>query len=341
MLVDEARHQQRDVLGPLAQRRQLHRHDVEAVEEVLAKRSLLHHPGEVRVGGGNDPYVHLHRACIADAFELPLLQHAEHLHLQRRGHGADLVEEERALVGLLDAALPRTDRAGEGAAHVTEQLGFEQRLGDRAAVDRDEPLLAPRAALVDRAGHHLFAGAGLARDQHRRAGRRHRVDQLVERPHRRALANHGAQAEALVQLLPEIGVLVLQAPLLDGRPHDVQQLVELEGLGDEVGGAALDDVNGVLHGGVTGDDDRDDPGVAVDGRGNHLASVDARQAQVGNDDVEGKPLQIGKRRFARGGLRNLETLVPEPFRHHFPQRIFVVYEKDIWFGIRHLGEIVN
>ena len=73
----------------------------------------------------------------------------------------------------------------------------------------------------------------------------------------------------------------------------------------------------------------------------HLAAVDARQAQVRDDDIEGKPLQLGQRRLARCGLRHLETLVPKPFRDHFPQRIFIVYEKDIWFGIRHLGVIVK
>ncbi len=87
--------------------------------------------------------------------------------------------------------------------------------------------------------------------------------------------------------------------------------------------------------------DCDDSGVAVEGCGNHLAPVDARQTQVGNDHIEGEALQIFKRRFPRSGLRNLKPLVPEPFRDHGAQGIFIVYEKDIWFGIRHLAEIVK
>jgi hypothetical protein len=39
------------------------------------------------------------------------------------------VEEERPLVRLLEASLARADGAGERAAHVPEELGFEQRLG--------------------------------------------------------------------------------------------------------------------------------------------------------------------------------------------------------------------
>ena len=54
-------------------------------------------------------------------------------------------------------------RPGEGAALVAEQLGLEQPLGDGGAGDRDERLVAPRAGVVEGAGHQLLAGAGLAR----------------------------------------------------------------------------------------------------------------------------------------------------------------------------------
>ena len=87
---------------------------------------------------GDHADVDLDRVRVADALELALLEHAQQLRLQRRAHRPDLVEEERALVRLLEAALPGADRAGERAAHVAEQLGLEQRLRNRAAVDRDE-----------------------------------------------------------------------------------------------------------------------------------------------------------------------------------------------------------
>ena len=56
----------------------------------------------------------------------------------RRRHLADLVEEEHAAVGLLDAARLGADGAGERAALVAEQLRLEQLIGQRRAVDRDE-----------------------------------------------------------------------------------------------------------------------------------------------------------------------------------------------------------
>ena len=84
------------------------------------------------------------------------------LDLQRHAHRAHFVEEERAAMRLLDPPLARADRAGERAAHVAEQLGLEQRLRDRAAVDRDEALRAARAVVMNGPRHDLFAGAGLA-----------------------------------------------------------------------------------------------------------------------------------------------------------------------------------
>jgi hypothetical protein len=55
---------------------------------------------------------------------------------------------------------------------MAEQLALDQRLGERAAVDRDERPVSPFAQLVHVASHDLLAGPGLADDQGRRlAGR--------------------------------------------------------------------------------------------------------------------------------------------------------------------------
>ncbi len=84
---------------------------------------------------------------------------------------ADLVEEERAAVGLLEAADPALVGAGERALLVTEELALEERLGERGAVERDERLLRARPELVDRARELALARAALARDEHGRARR--------------------------------------------------------------------------------------------------------------------------------------------------------------------------
>jgi hypothetical protein len=65
-------------------------------------------------------------------------------------HLADLVEEERAAVSLLEFPLPRGDGPREGPALVTEELALEQGVGDAGAVDRDEGLVAAVALVVER-----------------------------------------------------------------------------------------------------------------------------------------------------------------------------------------------
>ena len=142
-------------------------------------------PAEVAVGRGDHAHVHLDRVRIADALELALLQHAQQLHLQRRAHRPDFVEEERALVRLLEPSLAVADRAGERAAHVAEELGFEQRFGNGAAVERDEAMHAARAVVVNRARDDFLAGAGLAGDEDRAGGGGDRLEELKQPRHRR------------------------------------------------------------------------------------------------------------------------------------------------------------
>ena len=69
--------------------------------------------------------------------------------------------------------------------------------------------------------------------------------------------------------------------------------------------------------------------------------LDARQAKVRDDDVEGEALQLLERRLAGRRLDHLESFVGQPFRDHAPQRLLVIDEEDIWLGIRHLRRIVK
>ena len=93
-----------DVLDPLAQRRQTQRHDVEAEEQILAEQALLDQDAQVLVGGGDDAHVGLDRRAAADGRVLALLQHAQQARLRLHRHVADLVEEQRAALGLLETA---------------------------------------------------------------------------------------------------------------------------------------------------------------------------------------------------------------------------------------------
>src|SRR5436190_377979 len=51
--------EERDVLAPVTQRRQQDRHDLQAIEKVLAKRAALHQLLEIAVGRRDHAYVDL------------------------------------------------------------------------------------------------------------------------------------------------------------------------------------------------------------------------------------------------------------------------------------------
>ena len=102
------------------------RKDVEPVKEILAKGLFAHRLEQIAVAGGNDPNVDLNRRAAADPLTFALLQHAEELGLNLEGDFTDLVEEDRAAVGQLEAAEAFGEGAGEGAFFMAEQLTLHQ-----------------------------------------------------------------------------------------------------------------------------------------------------------------------------------------------------------------------
>ena len=71
------------------------------------------------------------------------LQDAQNLGLRARAHVADFVEEQRAPIGLFEAADALPVGAGESALLVAEELRLEQIFLERRAVHLDE---VPRRA---------------------------------------------------------------------------------------------------------------------------------------------------------------------------------------------------
>ena len=84
------------------------------------------------MGRGDDPRVDADRPRAAEALDLALLEHAQQLDLDLDRQVADLVEEQRRVIGELEAPdLPR-QRAGEGPLLAAEQLALDQRRRDGA-----------------------------------------------------------------------------------------------------------------------------------------------------------------------------------------------------------------
>ena len=222
----------------------------------------------------------------ADPAELAGLERAEDLDLGRRAHLADLVQEQGALVRRLEEPVLETVGAREGAALVAEELALEEGVLERAAVDDRQGRGRARAVGVERPGDQLLAGAALALDQDRGERPRGLVDQGEHALDSRAPADD--LREGVVGLERRLEVQGLAPPdgLLVGRPEDVVQVLEVEGLGDEVEGAVSGDFRGRGHGAAGGgDDDLRRRGHGAD-RPERVRSRHAGQVQVEKGDAD-------------------------------------------------------
>jgi hypothetical protein len=97
-----------------------------------------------------------------------VVEEVQQLGLCRGQELADLVEEDRAARGRGEQSPPILVRAGVSALHRSEELPFEERVGNRRAIHRDEGAVRAPSGLVDRPRHHVLADPGLAHDEDRR-----------------------------------------------------------------------------------------------------------------------------------------------------------------------------
>ena len=160
-------HQQRQVLGMLGQRWSTDQEDRQPVVEVGAKEARLGVQGQRPVSGCQDAHVHLQLFVVAHPLQLAALDKAEEFGLQRQRHLADLVQKQRAPVGGFDTSGAPLHRPGKCAARVAEQLRFEQRFGNRSAVDDHKRHAAAGRQAVQSLGNQFLAGAGGSFNQHR------------------------------------------------------------------------------------------------------------------------------------------------------------------------------
>src|SRR6185436_14011895 len=125
---------------------------------------------QVSIGGGDDADVDADWPRASQSQELTLLEYTQELRLRRRRHLGHFVEEQYPARGQLNLARLRLLCASECAALESEELGLEELLRQRCAIDRDEWAAPSRRLLVDESGDDFLAGARLALQARRRFG---------------------------------------------------------------------------------------------------------------------------------------------------------------------------
>src|SRR5271168_5552782 len=285
--IKERAGEQRNIFAAFAQGRQVDGDDAETVVEVLAEAAFGDFLGEIFVGGGNDAHVHVAFFGAAERADFSFLQDAVELHLHGEAHVADLVHEKRAAVCSLKKAAAIFIGAGEGAAQVAEEFGFEQRFGKRAAIDGDEGSFRAGAIFVDGAGDEFFTGAAFSGDQHATGLGGDGFDQIEEVAHFGAGADDVIESGEAAELAAELAGFLAQRLIFGDAFHGGAQLVEQAIAFDYVAvGAEVHGVNGGVHGGDAGNKDEDRRGRNFLGILQQLDAIHIGHADVGDDDVE-------------------------------------------------------
>src|SRR5579875_1373832 len=213
----------------------------------------------------------------------------------------------------------RAHGARERALLVAEQLRLEQALGHRAAIDRDEGLVAAGARAVDRARQQLLARAALAGDEHARVGPCDHVRLRQLLLHERAARDDlGAP------------VLVRGAEARDAQRllHLVQQLLLVDGLGEESEGAHLRRLHRIGNRAVCGEYNDLQPRPAMLQLLEQPDAIHLIHAQVGDHEVGTEAARGGERLNAALGGFHVIALRAQADREEAQQAGVVIDHED-------------
>ncbi len=231
----------------------------------------------------------------ADLLKAAGLYEAQQLGLKADVHLADFVEEKRAAVGQCRRSLTVGDGAGEGALDVPENLAFHQLLGDGGAVEGDERLAVSRAALVERLGADILAGAGLAGDEHGGLAGRGAVDDPVYPLHGKRRADEAAELAAAEVFLEGLGQMLT----FEGVAQGVDKAVGVERLDDEVEGPLLHRLHRYVDGAVGGDHHHGSRHSPLVYMAQYVEAVHVGQLEI-EDNRLGQALADGRERLSAG-----------------------------------------
>ena len=200
--------EQRKIFFAIRQPRRLNFHHGETVVQILPKTFLGDGGPQVVIRGGNDANIHFAGAQRSHSLHFLILEHAQELRLRGERHISDLIQKQRASMGVLEQARLVVRGPGERTLHVAEQLALEQRFHDGRAVEHDVAAGSHRAEPVERAGDQVFTRPGLPRDQQRPIVRSHAPDAPEHFPHLRAAADDSFELRVRLAIRPRAAVRV-------------------------------------------------------------------------------------------------------------------------------------
>jgi hypothetical protein len=173
---------------------------------------------------------------------------------------------------------------------MTEQLGLEQLLGDRAAVHGDEHPIRPPAVVVEGSSDQLLAGPALAGHQHGAVGVCDPLDDVEDALEPRGIADDPVEAVAGAKLRLEQTVLALESTVLDGLLDQTADHVEwalVEGLLEVPEGTRVQRLDGALRAAIAGDHDAGEVRIHVVDLPDEFEPGNPRHLDVAEHEVKG------------------------------------------------------
>src|SRR4029077_20503158 len=127
--------ERRNVFLPVPQWRKIDVKDVKTVEKIFPQEllcySLLHRP----VSGREHPDIDQNLVIAAQSPELGVLENPQKLGLHLGWHLRDFIEQQRALVCMLEPAGTPSHSAGESSLLIPEQLALNEAVWKGCTVD--------------------------------------------------------------------------------------------------------------------------------------------------------------------------------------------------------------
>ncbi len=277
------------------------------------------------MGGGDDAHIDLDRRKTTDPVELAIGKHAQQPRLEFGGHVADLVEEKRAPIGLLETSLATGLRAGKGAALVAEEFRLHQIARDRGHVQRNKRRARPGTVPVQCTCDQFLAGPGFPIDQHGDVGAGEATDGAEHLLHRRRLAD---DVRAVLQRRG--GGIALLLLMATGATHLVDGVVEIERLGEVFEGPAMERGDSAVEIRVRGHDN--DRQVRIAGRNllQQVQPIDAWHPNIGQDHVWQIAMQCIHDADAVGKAGHIHVGLPKGALEHPTNGPIVIDDPNPW-----------
>ena len=201
---------ERDIIISMPQRRDGDREDVQPVIQIIPEPALGDLLRQIPARRGKDSHIYFPGTGAPQPLEFPFLNDTQQLCLQFQGQFADLVQEDRSLVGYFEPSHLQRMGPGEGPFLPAEEFAFDQVGRKGGAIHRDERPVLSQTPAMNGMGNHSLARPSLPQNKDRSVGACNLIHPEHDIPKGVALTDDLVEVELHFDIFTEIDVLGLK-----------------------------------------------------------------------------------------------------------------------------------